>query len=326
MDKVSTVLNVIGAYGKVVTVKSVETSQNYAMKIISKKLIENLRMIDQLKNEVTIMQKMHHENIVSFNTLFEDSRNIYLVLELAEKGHLYKRLKAQGTYNEATAAKYMFDILKSVNYLHEQTPPIIHRDIKPENILFSNGQLKLADFGWSNMKDRVRTTFCGTPDYLAPEMLLERGHNEKLDVWTCGILMYELIIGKAPFSPPNTIKDKKKAQKLLEKNIMENKPIFSGNISKEAVELISAMLSKKPNSRPSCRDALKHDWFVKNGLIFTDEVHKEQEGPASNLFKNIRTGTSGKIGPKSLEGDDDVAPPDFELEEETSSKGVTQCY
>jgi serine/threonine protein kinase len=95
----------------------------------------------------------------------------------------------------------MFDILKAVNYLHERNPPIIHRDIKAENILFFKDRLKIADFGWSSMKDKVRTTFCGTPDYLAPEMILERGHNEKLDLWTLGILMYELLVGKAPFSP-----------------------------------------------------------------------------------------------------------------------------
>jgi aurora kinase, other len=101
----------------------------------------------------------------------------------------------------------MFDVFKAVNYLHIQTPPIIHRDIKPENVLFVGSRLKLADFGWSNMKDRVRTTFCGTPDYLAPEMILEQGHNEKLDVWTLGILTYELVVGKAPFTPTTTTKD-----------------------------------------------------------------------------------------------------------------------
>jgi serine/threonine protein kinase len=92
-------------------------------------------------------------------------------------------------------------VLKAVHYLHVQHPPIIHRDIKPENILYFKDTLKLADFGWSNMKDRVRTTFCGTPDYLAPEMITESGHSEKLDIWTMGILLYELVVGKAPFTP-----------------------------------------------------------------------------------------------------------------------------
>ena len=165
----------------------------------------------------------------------------------------------------------MFDVFKAVNYLHVQKPPIIHRDIKPENILFADNSLKIADFGWSNMKDRVRTTFCGTPDYLAPEMILERGHSEKLDVWTLGILTYELIVGKAPFSPKPGMKDKKAAHHLLQRNIMQNTPKFPPYVSKEAVNLIIALLQKKPRDRPSCKEALNHVWFREKGLVLDEE-------------------------------------------------------
>lgn len=147
------------------------------------------------------MKSLDHPNVVKNVTNFEDSTNIYLLMELGDEGHLYSRLKKAGRFYEKTAARFLFDIMKAVNYLHERDPPIIHRDIKAENILFFGDTLKLADFGWSSLKDKVRTTFCGTPDYLAPEMILERGHNEKLDLWTVGILMYELLVGKAPFSP-----------------------------------------------------------------------------------------------------------------------------
>jgi serine/threonine protein kinase len=136
-------------------------------------------------------------------------------------------------------------------------------------VLFVGNRLKLADFGWSNMKDRVRTTFCGTPDYLAPEMILEQGHNEKLDVWTLGILTYELVIGKAPFTPGKVLKDQKAAHRLLEKNIMENKPLFPSHCSKECVDLISACLQKIPKDRPSCMAALTHPFFTRHGLTFT---------------------------------------------------------
>ena len=206
----------------------------------------------------------------------------------------------------------MFDILKGCNYLHTRSPPIIRRDIKPENILFYEGnKLKLADFGWSNMKDRVRTTFCGTPDYLAPEMVLERGHNEKLDVWTCGILCYELIIGNAPFTPVGNYRDKKEAQKMLEKNILELAPAYATNTSAEAKDLITALLRKKPQDRLSCLEALKHPWFVKHGLIFHEN---SMEGPSSQIFKNIHSVKSSKLGPKTLEADDDdvMEPTDME--------------
>lgn len=93
-------------------------------------------------------------------------------------------------------------MFKAVDFLHKQTPSIIHRDLKLENILFTDEGLKITDFGWSNLKDRVRNTFCGTPEYLAPEMLMEKGHNEKLDCWTLGILVYEILVGRGPFAPP----------------------------------------------------------------------------------------------------------------------------
>lgn len=113
----------------------------------------------------------------------------------------------------------MFDAASAVAYLHERSPPIIHRDIKPENLLVCEGTLKMADFGWSNIKDRKRQTYCGTPDYLAPEMIDGSGHNEKLDVWSLGVLTYELLTGKAPFTPKKT-KDRREKMRKLETNIM----------------------------------------------------------------------------------------------------------
>lgn len=189
------------------------------------------------------MTTLNHPNIVKLITHFEDIKNIYFIMELAEEGHLYSRLKKVTRFEPAKAAKLLFDIFQAVNCLHEQNPPIIHRDIKPENILFFKNTLKLADFGWSNIKyDRVRMTFCGTPDYLAPEMIMEKGHTEKLDVWTLGVLMYELLIGKAPFSPPRGVKDPKMANKILEKNIMTTKPKFPNFIGKSARDLVEACL------------------------------------------------------------------------------------
>jgi len=103
----------------------------------------------------------------------------------------------------------MFSIINAIIYLHSKTPPILHRDIKPENILIKGETLKICDFGWSNINSEEiqRNTFCGTPDYLSPEMILGTGHNEKLDIWTLGVLMYELLHGMPPFSPKEKIKN-----------------------------------------------------------------------------------------------------------------------
>lgn len=131
-----------------------------------------------------------------------------------------------GRYDEKTGAEvischqYAYDVFKAVDYLHKQNPPIIHRDIKPENILISEGHLKIADFGWSNLKDKVRMTFCGTPEYLAPEMLMEKGHNEKLDVWTLGVLLYEILVGHPPFTPKGEGMSKAELYEQLKSNIV----------------------------------------------------------------------------------------------------------
>ncbi len=103
----------------------------------------------------------------------------------------------------------MKDILKAIQYLHNRKPPILHRDIKPENILSLNGALKIADFGWSNLGNDFRNTYCGTPEYLSPEMIDGTGHDQKLDIWTLGILMYELLHGKPPFSPSKKIRNRR---------------------------------------------------------------------------------------------------------------------
>lgn len=168
-----------GAFGKVFKVKHRKTKRWYAIKVVSKPQIVNLKMVDQLKNEIDIMSQVKHPCIIEFFTYFEDPTNLYLVLELAE-GHLYSILKKSGKFDEAHAAKCMFDVVRAIEHLHTRNPAIIHRDIKPENLLTMGDSLKLADFGWSNIKDRhKRMTFCGTPDYLAPEMILEQGHTEK---------------------------------------------------------------------------------------------------------------------------------------------------
>lgn len=113
------------------------------------------------------------------------------------------------------------DTASAIEYLHSRNPPIIHRDIKPENLLVFGDTIKLADFGWSNHNENMRNTYCGTPDYLAPEMILRTTHNEKLDIWSLGVLTFELLTGYAPFTPP-TIKEKGQKMKALEANITVN--------------------------------------------------------------------------------------------------------
>lgn len=128
---------------------------------------------------------------------------------MANEGNLFNRIKKEKRLSEAQAVKYMIQIISAFEYLHSMQPKILHWDMKPENVLIQNDQVKIADFGWSNLNNDFRNTYCGTPDYLSPEMILGTGHDEKLDIWTLGVLMYEMVTGKPPFEVKENIPDKR---------------------------------------------------------------------------------------------------------------------
>lgn len=146
-------------------------------------------------------------------------------MELAECS-LFEELTKKHPFSEEKVATFMGDIIRAVIYLHALTPPILHRDLKPENVLVTKGRCKIADFGWSNTSNLERNTYCGTFDYLAPEMIRGTGHNEKLDVWTLGVLMYELLEGKPPFGPKDRFVDKRMVEKITEQNILAGRLEF----------------------------------------------------------------------------------------------------
>lgn len=200
-------------------------------------------------------------------------------------------------------------MFQAVDYLHKQNPPIIHRDIKPENILFSQGHLKIADFGWSNLKDKVRMTFCGTPEYLAPEMLMEKGHNEKLDVWTLGVLLYEILVGHPPFTPKGEGMSKQELYEQLKSNIVVDllhqnaKVVYPPFLSEEAIDLLTHLLVRKPGDRFSCHEALRHPFFKKYGLDIEKDEIEIAEKLKEETIKNINhviSGADRKLKPKVL--------------------------
>ena len=148
------------------------------------------------------MYKLDNKYVVKLFNHYEDDDSFYLILEFAPKGQIYTRLKREGRFSERVAAQFIREVVEAVKYLHHQTPPIIHRDIKPENILLdAEDAVKLADFGWSNFfnENRERMTYCGTPEYLAPEMIRQSGHDKSLDIWNLGVLLFELLTGNPPF-------------------------------------------------------------------------------------------------------------------------------
>ena len=278
-----------GSFGKVYKVSSKLTNQVYALKVLSKNQITNLRLTEQLKNEISILSRCNHENIMKLFSVFEDSGYIYLITEMANESSLFSLLTRSNKFDEKMVAKFMNDIIQAIIYLHSQKPVIIHRDIKPENILVHNSRCKIADFGWSNNNDDFRNTYCGTPDYLAPEMINGTGHNEKLDIWTLGILMFELLHGRPPFTPKDKNFDVRSKQKQVEKNILSGNMEFDSSVSIEARQAIISMSNPNSQSRPNAKDILDMDFFRKN-LSSPNKNNFESNNNGNHSFvKNTET-------------------------------------
>lgn len=277
-----------GAFGKVYKVGSKLTGNTYALKVLSKNQITNLKLTEQLKKEISIIARCNHDNIIKLFGAFEDKSYIYLIMELANESTLFSKLKKAKKLPESVAAQHLSDIVKALIYLHSQKPAIIHRDLKPENILLSDNKCKIADFGWSNITDEFRNTFCGTPDYLAPEMIIGTGHDEKLDVWTVGVMMYELIEGNPPFTAKEKINDARVMQKLIEKNILSGNIEFSKEISEDAKNAIRIMLNPKAEFRPTAKEVLQLQFFKKYANTQTGSGVDPRTSTESNDASQLR--------------------------------------
>lgn len=280
----------VGGFGRVYKVKHKTNKHIYAIKVIGKqKVIEN-DLVEQMKLEIKIMYQLNHPNIIKLYNHFEDNESFYLVMELAPKGQLYTKLKLLGRLDERQAAQYIREVTSAVMYLHSQNPPVIHRDIKPENILLDeNESAKLCDFGWSNFysKEKKRTTYCGTPEYLAPEMIRQTGHNESLDYWNIGVLCFELLTGKAPFEG--------ETQKELLDNIARVKVNYPKDFPKLAKDLIGRLLKSDPKERMAGEELMNHPWLKANPPYKKSTVgNGANPKPKSSLLKKAEASHNGE--------------------------------
>ncbi|MCQ2816043.1 MAG: protein kinase [archaeon] len=264
-DKVSKYYEVLnelgqGSYGKVKKVRHIKLNEIRAMKIVSKKSTSS-------QNEIEILRKVSHPNIINIFEIFEDSRQYYIMSEYCEGGELFDAITNKGFYNEKDASGIFTQLLQAVNYLHCSN--IVHRDLKPENIMLldvedtsdsrrKKTEIKLIDFGTACAfkKGQRFNKFIGTSYYLAPEVIKEN-YDEKCDVWSCGIILYILLCGYPPF---NGSSNNEIYNAIKYSNLIFNEEEWK-DVSKEAIDLIKKMLEKDPNKRPSTEQCLKHKWF-----------------------------------------------------------------
>ena len=249
----------VGSFGRVFLVRHNVTQALYAIKAIDKRIKDNIEEKPYFQREMEIMYKIHHPNVVKLFGHFEDNTYCYFIMEYISRGNLYSLIEKNGIKrNSQTIASILKDIISALYYLHHMSPPIIHRDLKPENILIDDRmRAKLSDFGWSNyLKGNYkRSTICGTPIYLAPEIINNIGHDEKIDIWCIGVLMFELITGQPPWKGEDV--------RTVKYNISQLKINWPKNMDKDAKDLISKILRYLPEERPSLRTILMHPFFTK---------------------------------------------------------------
>jgi len=271
-----------GAFGEVWKVSQKMTGKIYVIKVMDKSAIKEQRLIDQINREIEIMYKLNHPHVIRLINHFEDDEKFYLIMPYASKGQLYSLLRRQVRFDQRTAAQYMREVIEAVRYIHSFSPKIIHRDIKPENLLLDdNYRVLLSDFGWSNFLDdnEYRKTFCGTPEYLSPEMAKKEGHNEMVDIWALGVLMFEFLAGYAPFSGSNP--------KELYANIKKLKINWPVDFPPLAKNLITKILKLNPTERLSLEEILDHAWFTQNPPlrhVLTNYLTNEKDILKSHLI------------------------------------------
>ena len=262
-----------GTFGRVLLVQHNLTQAQYAIKAIDKRNKDNIDEKDYFRREAEIMYRIYHPNIVKLYGHFEDNTYCYFIMEYMSGGNIYSLVPKYG-YNKISpqlVASILKDVISAIYYLHHMNPPIIHRDIKPENILINNEmKAKLTDFGWSNYLDTFskRTTMCGTPVYLAPELVNNTGHDHRVDIWCIGVLMFELLTGHPPWMGEDV--------QTLKYNISRMKINWQKHMDPDAVDLIKKILRYNPEERISLRTMLMHPFFTKyypdavNSLIKPD--------------------------------------------------------
>jgi calcium-dependent protein kinase len=266
-----------GSYGVVWKVKHLLTDNDRAMKRINKNSKTNKETEREILNEIEILKQMDHPNIVKIFEFYNSPEGYFLITEYCTGGELFDEIVAKAPFSEPMSAHFMYQIFSAVNYCHQSE--IVHRDLKPENILIEsedeNGlyHLKVIDFGTAKLleKNKSENKVIGSSYYIAPEVL-NKSYNEKCDLWSCGVILYILLSGRAPFSGET---DTLILEKIKMGKFDLNRSPFN-KISSEGKDLIKKLLEMNPKRRISAADALNHPWFRKFDVkkLFT-EVNEE---------------------------------------------------
>uniref|UniRef100_A0A669CI59 non-specific serine/threonine protein kinase n=1 Tax=Oreochromis niloticus TaxID=8128 RepID=A0A669CI59_ORENI len=270
-----------GAFSEVVLAEEKRTQRLVAIKCIPKKALEGKE--NNIENEIAVLHRIKHPNIVSLEDIFESTSHLYLVMQLVSGGELFDRIVEKGFYTERDASQLIHQILDAVKYLHDMG--IVHRDLKPENLLYysmdEDSKIMISDFGLSKIEGAgsVMSTACGTPGYVAPEVLAQKPYSKAVDCWSIGVISYILLCGYPPFYDEN---DAKLFEQILKAEYEFDSPYWD-DISDSAKDFICHLMEKDPLKRYTCEQALQHPWICGDTAL-DKNIH---ESVSAQIKKNF---------------------------------------
>ena len=293
----------IGSYGKVYLYRNITDKKLYAIKHLDKMILcKSIHTIKRIYDEINIQSRIHHQNIVRLLNVKENDKSIYLIMEYANTGSLFKYIRDKQCLSEEESFKFFSQIINAIYFLHKND--FIHRDIKPENILiFDNKVCKLCDFGCCvELNGKQRSTYCGTTEYMSPEIVNKMEYSKEIDIWSLGILLYEMIHGYSPFNPNNEYYNTKEVIDKIKIHDLH----FDINISKECKDLICHLLDKNAKNRYKIEDIFNSDFikkYEKKKLYFTNEKYINNTNENKLNLKDIKKSNNTLLLSSLIEND-----------------------
>ncbi|KAK9940957.1 hypothetical protein M0R45_017589 [Rubus argutus] len=272
-----------GAFAKVYHARNVFTGQSVAIKVINKKKLNGTNLVSNVKREISIMRRLRHPNIVKLYEVLASKTKIYVVMEFVKGGELFAKV-SKGRFSENLSRKYFQQLISAVGYCHSRG--VYHRDLKPENLLVDDsGNLKVSDFGLSAVTGQIRPdgllhTLCGTPAYVAPEILTKKGYDgAKVDMWSCGVILYVLNAGYLPFNDPNLM--------AMYKKIYKGEFRCPKWMSADLKRFLGRVMDTNPMTRITVDEVLNDPWFRKGGEYKAIQFHDEDYDKVEEEQKDV---------------------------------------
>jgi len=286
-----------GTFGRVYLVKHKQSGKYFAMKILKKSEVVRLKQVEHVNSERQILSQLGHPFIVKLYKSFQDETCLYMLLEYVIGGELFSHLRKAGRFSNEVTRFYAAEIVGAIEYMHSFD--VVYRDLKPENLLLDHtGHIKITDFGFAKRVEDRTWTLCGTPEYLAPEIIQSKGHGKAVDWWSLGILIYEMLAGYPPFFDDHPFG-------IYEK-ILSGKMSFPSHFDSAAKDLIRKLLTadrtrRLGNLKNGVEDIKHHKWF--KGVDWVTLTDRTQPAPIIPEVRHEGDTQHFEVYPEPIEED-----------------------